>query len=366
MNPATESAPNRDVTRITLAVLSIGGFIVVTLYILAPFLGALVWATMIVVVTWPLLLRLQRWLAGKRWLAVVVMTLAILLVFVLPFLLAVEAIVDYSDDAKHWAEALRGFKVPAPPDFLSHIPLVGRKITASWQEAAQMTPEELRNWVQPYLVKGAKWSLGVAGTIGKLAIQILLTIVLVAVLYANGEIAANGVVRFGRRLAGENGEEAILLAGQAIRGVALGVVVTALSQGLLGGIGLALAGVPFAAPLTALMLVLCLAQLGPMLVMLPATVWMFSTGDHVWGTVLLVWSIIVGTMDNFIRPILIKKGADLPLLLIFAGVIGGLLSFGAIGIFVGPVLLAVVFRLLQAWVDGARGLNNTSQAPGGT
>ncbi len=353
------STPTSDVTRITLAVLAIGGFIVVTLWILGPFLGALIWATMIVIVTWSLLLRLQRWFGGRRWLAVIVMTLAILLVFVLPFLLAVDTIVDYSDDAAHWAQALRDFKIPAPPDFLAHIPLVGRKMTASWQQAAQMTPEELRAWLQPYVVQGVKWSLGVAGTIGKLAIQILLTIVLVAVLYANGETAARGVIRFGRRLAGDQGEGAILLAGQAIRGVALGVVVTALAQALLGGIGLAISGVPFAAPLTAVMLVLCLAQLGPILVMLPATVWMFWSGDHVWGTVLLVWTIIVGTMDNFIRPILIKKGADLPLLLIFAGVIGGLLSFGAIGIFVGPVMLAVVFRLLQAWVDAAPALNKT-------
>jgi predicted PurR-regulated permease PerM len=348
-----ESGPTRDVTRTTLAVLSIGGLIVVTLWILSPFLGALIWATMIVVVTWPLLLRLQRRLAGKRWLAVVVMTLAILFVFVLPFSLAIEAIAEYSDDALHWAESLREVKIPQPPDFIARVPLVGAKLTAKWQEAASMTPEELRATVQPYVVKAAKLSLGVAGTVGKLFLQILLTIVIVAVLYANGETAARGVLRFGRRLAGEPGEASIRLAGQAIRGVALGVVVTALVQSLLGGIGLAVANVPFAAPLTAVMLVLCLAQLGPLLVMLPATLWMYSTGNDVWGTVLLVWTIIVGTMDNFVRPILIKKGADLPLLLIFAGVIGGLVSFGAIGIFVGPVMLAVVFRLVQAWVDDA-------------
>jgi predicted PurR-regulated permease PerM len=350
-----ESGPPRDVTQTTLAVLSIGGLIVVTLWILSPFLGALIWATMIVVVTWPLLLRLQRWFAGKRWLAVVAMTVAILFVFVLPFTLALEAIVEYSDDALHWAESLRDVKIPPPPEFIARVPLVGAKITAKWHEAASMTPEALRATVQPYVVKAAKWSLGVAGTVSKLFIQLLLTIVIVAVLYANGETAARGVLRFGRRLAGEQGEASVRLAGQAIRGVALGVVVTALMQALLGGIGLALANVPFAAPLTAVMLVLCLAQLGPLLVLLPATLWMYSTGDTAWGTVLLVWTVIVGTMDNFVRPILIKKGADLPLLLIFAGVIGGLLSFGAVGIFVGPVVLAVVFRLVQAWVGDKDG-----------
>jgi predicted PurR-regulated permease PerM len=159
------------------------------------------------------------------------------------------------------------------------------------------------------------------------------------------------VRKFGRRFAGKRGEDVVLLAARAIRGVALGVVVTALIQALLGGIGLAVAGVPFAGVLTAAMLMLCLMQVGPTLVLLPATIWMFYTGDTIWGTVLAVWTVIVGTIDNFIRPVLIKQGADLPLLLIFAGVIGGLISMGLLGIFVGPVVLAVAYTLLEAWVN---------------
>jgi predicted PurR-regulated permease PerM len=158
--------------------------------------------------------------------------------------------------------------------------------------------------------------------------------------------------RFGQRLAGERGEDAVVLAGQAIRGVALGVVVTALVQSLLGGIGLAVAGVPFAPVLTALMFMLCIAQLGPLLVLLPAVAWMYWSGDNAWATFLLIWTLIVGSLDNFLRPFLIKKGADLPLLLILAGVIGGLIAFGLVGIFIGPVVLAVGYTLLDAWVAG--------------
>jgi predicted PurR-regulated permease PerM len=142
-----------------------------------------------------------------------------------------------------------------------------------------------------------------------------------------------------------------VLAGQAIRGVALGVVVTAVGQSGLAGIGLAIAGVPFAGALTVLALVLCIAQVGPILVLLPAIVWLYGSGQAGWGTFLLVWTIPIVTLDNVVRPILIKKGADLPLLLIFTGVIGGLVSFGLIGIFVGPVVLAVSHTLLEAWVD---------------
>ena len=113
-----------------------------------------------------------------------------------------------------------------------------------------------------------------------------------------------------------------------------------------------MAGVPAAAVLTAIMFMLCIAQLGPALVLFPAVIWLFWSDQTLWGSVLLVWSLVVVTLDNFLRPILIKKGADLPLLLIFAGVIGGLVAFGIIGLFIGPVVLAVTYTLLGAWVDG--------------
>ena len=161
--------------------------------------------------------------------------------------------------------------------------------------------------------------------------------------------------RFGRRLAAERGESSVVLAGQAIRAVALGVGVTAVVQTVLGGIGLAVAGVPFAGFLSAVMLMLCIAQLGPALVLFPAVAWMYWTGESAWGTVLLVWSLVVSALDNVLRPVLIKRGADLPLLLIFAGVIGGMLGFGLIGIFVGPVVLAVTYTLLEAWIEDGLG-----------
>jgi predicted PurR-regulated permease PerM len=132
--------------------------------------------------------------------------------------------------------------------------------------------------------------------------------------------------------------------------VALGVVVTALVQSLLAGIGLAVAGIPFAALLTAVVLFLCIAQLGPLLVLAPAVIWLFYTDATAMGVALLVWSVIVGLLDNVLRPVLIRMGADLPMLLIFAGVLGGLFAFGIIGLFVGPVILAVTYTLLREWV----------------
>jgi predicted PurR-regulated permease PerM len=243
--------------------------------------------------------------------------------------------------------------LPPPPEWVAKLPLVGAKLSAAWASSAEDGGAGLVARLGPYVSDAARWLLAQAGSLGGLLIHFLLVVVLSAILYANGETAASGIRRFGRRLAGARGESSIVLAGQAIRGVALGVGVTAIVQTLLGGIGLALAGVPFASLLSAVMLMLCIAQMGPALVLFPAVAWMYWTGASAWATFLLVWSVVVSALDNFLRPILIKRGADLPLLLIFAGVIGGLLGFGLIGIFVGPVVLAVTYTLLAAWIDDA-------------
>jgi predicted PurR-regulated permease PerM len=188
-----------------------------------------------------------------------------------------------------------------------------------------------------------------------LTVHFLLTVVVAAILYAHGETAVAGVSRFFRRLGGQRGEQLVHIAGQAIRAVALGVVVTAIVQAILGGIGLTVAGVPFAGILTALIFILSVAQIGPAPVLICAVIWLYSIGDNGWATGLLVWGIFVGAIDNVLRPFLIKRHADLPLFLIFAGVIGGLVSFGVIGIFVGPMVLAVTYRLIEAWVREGEG-----------
>jgi predicted PurR-regulated permease PerM len=133
--------------------------------------------------------------------------------------------------------------------------------------------------------------------------------------------------------------------------VALGVVVTALVQALLGGVGLVVAGVPLAGFLTAVMFVLAVAQIGAGPVLIIATIWLYWKMDTTTATIFLVWAVFVGTIDNVLRPFLIKSGADLPLLLIFAGVIGGLLAFGVVGLFVGPVVLAIAYTEVVAWVQ---------------
>ena len=339
-----------DLTRTTLAVLFVTGLIAACFWILRPFLPAVVWATTLVVATWPIMVHVQRRLWNRRGLAVAVMTLAILVIFVVPFWLAITTIADNFDRIVDGATSLAAFKLPPPPGWLAAVPFFGERASSFWESVAASGVEPLVARAAPYAGGVASWFVAVLGGLGIVLVQFLLTVAIAAIMFVNGEHTAIAARRFGHRLAGERGEQSVLLAGQAIRSVALGVVVTALAQSLLGGVGIALAGVPFAAVLTAVMFMLCLAQLGPLPVLVPAVIWLYWSGETGFGTFLLVWSILLSTLDSVVRPLLIRKGAHLPLVLLLAGVIGGLIAFGLVGIFLGPVVLAVGYTLLQSWM----------------
>jgi predicted PurR-regulated permease PerM len=353
-----------DLPRATLGVLFIATLIVGSLWILRPFLGPGIWAAMLVVSTWPLLLRVQQRLWNRRWLAVTVMTLLLVLLLVLPLTLAVGALVAHIDQIGEGLRALTDWRPPpTPPAWLAGLPFVGAQLTRAWAEAVSLGVGGLLAMLTPYVGNVTRWLLLEVGSVGWLLLQFLITSVLAAVMYATGERWAAALVRFARRLGGDQGVSVVELAGQAIRGVALGVGLTALLQALLAGLGLELAGVPLAGLLTMLMFMLCIAQLGALPVLLPATAWVFWHGATGWGVFLLVWSLVVTSMDNVVRPVLIRLGADLPLLLIFTGVVGGLLAFGLVGIFIGPVVLAVAYTLLDAWARQGPALPDAAPAP---
>jgi predicted PurR-regulated permease PerM len=334
MRPVYSAEP--DLTRhllvVVLLVLLVGG----SLWVMRPFIPAIVWATMIVVSTWSVMRAVEKHLR-RRWVAVTVMTTAFVLVFVVPVAMAIATIAQEG--------------LPPPPAWIERVPLVGERIAQGWRDLTAGGTDGLLAQITPHIDEVLKWFAGQAGSFGIGFVQFLLTVVLSAVMYATGEQAAAGVLRFARRVAPRRADEVVTLGAAAIRGVAFGVIGTALAQTALGALGLAIAGVPFVALLSALMFMMCIAQVGVVLVLAPAVGWLFWKDSTGLGTFLLVWTIIVATMDNFLRPILIRKGADLPLLLIFGGVIGGLLAFGLVGLFIGPVLLGITYKLLHAWID---------------
>lgn len=340
-----------DIARVLLVIVMLLALMIGSLYVLRPFLPGLIWATTIVVATWPVLLSIQRHCGGRRWLATVAMLLILLFVIVLPLYQAISTLALHGGAIMAAVKSLPDYALLAPPAWIGSIPLAGPRIAQEWQTLSDAGAGGLLARIEPYLTTAAHWLLGHAAIVGVFVMHMLITVIIAGILYSKGDVAADFARRFANRLAGQRGVAAIRLAASAIRAVALGIVVTAVVQSALGGIGLWIAGVPAAGILTALMVMLCLAQLGPFLPMLGGVAWLFQNDMKLAAAVLLVWAIVVGTLDNLLRPLLIKRGVNLSMLLILSGVLGGMFAFGIVGLFIGPVILAVTSTLLKAWID---------------
>ncbi|MFP5213203.1 MAG: AI-2E family transporter YdiK, partial [Acidobacteriota bacterium] len=194
--------PHRDITRTFLGVLFLGGLIGSSLWVLKPFLGAVIWAVTIVTATWPLMTSIQRCLWGRRWMAVVLMTLILLCVLVVPLWLAIGTIVSNADRIADWLRSLATFEVPPPPAWLYKLPLLGQDLAVAWEKVAVVGLHDFMAKLAPYGSNAVRWFITEVGGFGALVLQFLLTVVFSALLYSNGENAATWVKRFGRRLAG--------------------------------------------------------------------------------------------------------------------------------------------------------------------
>ncbi len=345
-----KSQPGYDLPKLIFAVGAISILIVISFWVLSPFLPGFVWAGMIVIATWPVYTAIRRRVRNSRWIAASVMVMLIILLFVFPLALLINSIVENSEPLMRWVKSPGQLTLPELY-WLDSIPVIGPKLFASWTTLVASGGNAMMAKIQPYLGQGAAWFLTQLLSAGKFLFHLAIMLLFSALLYLQGEEAMRGFRHFALRLAGMRGDAAVLLAAMSVRAVALGVVVTALTQAIIGGLGLGLAGVPFAAILTVLIFICCVAQLGPLLIMIPSIIYLFWTGDTTWAVVMIVWAGIVATMDGVLRPYLIKMGADLPMVLILTGVIGGMLSLGMIGLFIGPVVLAVSYTLLKAWMN---------------
>ncbi len=270
--------PTADITHTTLSVIVLLLLITSTFWVLSPFLMPILWASIISVATWPFILKLEAALGNRRGLAVAMMTATILLIVFVPVLLALATIVSSAQGLTAEIQSLQSIALPGPPSWLQGVPFVGEKISTEWRTIAALGPDERSAALTPYLQTVLQWFVARAGSVGSMLLQFLLTTIITAIMLANGEIVRDGILRFAERLAGRQGYDVAVLAGRAIRGVVLGVVVTALIQAAIGAIGLVVSGIPAAALLTAVTLFLCLAQLGPWLVLGPAVGWLYLVG----------------------------------------------------------------------------------------
>jgi predicted PurR-regulated permease PerM len=320
------------------------------LLIVAPFIPALVWSAVIVVTLWRPLEWLTARLGGRRRLVALLLALAMLALVVGPAVSLAETVASGLPQLRGMAADLLEAVPREPPKALVAIPLVGERIGQSWRAFAEDAgaAADLVERIGPGV---ARWLLERLAGIGETLLQFLLVAVTTAVLYAQGRAAADMAERLALRLGGAEGTEALDVATRAVRAVSAGVVGTAAAQAILAAIGFAAAGVP-GVPLLGLgVLVFGIIQLGPLPVWAPVVIWLYHTGDTLTATLLLVWSLgAVQTVDNFLRPVLISRGARLPLLLMLIGVLGGLLAMGLIGVFLGPTLLGVGHVMLRRWL----------------
>jgi predicted PurR-regulated permease PerM len=320
------------------------------LWVVAPFIPALVWSAVIVVTLWQPLEWLTARLGGRRGLVAGLLALGMLALVVMPAISVVEMLADGMPRIRQMATQLFDALPREPPDVLLGLPLVGERVGDAWRTVAEdaTAAVDVAQRVAPAV---GRWLLARLAGIGETLLQFVLVAIATAVLYAQGRPAAGMAERLATRLGGAEGKEVLDVATRAIRGVSAGVIGTAAAQALLSGIGFAVAGVPAPVLLAVGVLVFGIIQIGPLPVWLPVVVWLYTTGDTLTAILLLAWNAgVVQTIDNILRPVLISRGARLPLLLMLVGVLGGLIAMGLIGVFLGPTLLGVGYVMLRRWL----------------
>jgi predicted PurR-regulated permease PerM len=320
-------------------------------FVIRPFLTAFLWGAIISLSTRGMYRWLLRRVGGRRKLAATLSTLALVLVLLIPIsALAINLATEMPDLGARLDQMLEG-GLHEPPGWLARVPLVGKAATARWQEVAA-NPEGLRQRLRPYL-KPLKDFLGtaVAGvSVGVL--QFLLALFISGFLYVRGDEFAAVVDRIAFRLGGETGRRQIRVVRSTVKSVFNGLLGTCAVQAVLAMIGFWVAGVPKAFLLGMGTFFLSVVPGGPTILWLPAALWLNANGSTGWAIFLAVWGlVVVGGSDNIVRPLLIGRGVEAPMALIFLGVVGGILSFGFLGLFIGPTLLTVAYNLFRDWMD---------------
>lgn len=333
---------------ISLLIISI--FIYVTFCIIEPFLFGFFWALMVVVTTWPMLIALQKRLFYKRYLAVCLMLILIASFFIIPTTLITLNVTKNAPLAIDWIKSITKNGMPHF-DFLLDIPYFGIDLHEKWLEFSDEGISDLITEFQHYLTLSIPWLIEQILNVGSFVFHCGVMLIFSALLYLKGEFIAKNLYYFANKLFSNYGIQAVSLAGRSIRAVALGIILTAAVLAILGGSSLAITQTPFPGIVTVLLFICCIVQIGPVLIMIVAITWQFYHGHTTAAIILIVCALILTTLDSVMRTLLIKKGVDLPFFLILFGVVGGMFAFGTMGLFIGPVMLALVHNFIRVWLQ---------------
>jgi predicted PurR-regulated permease PerM len=319
------------------------------LVVLRPFLTALLWAFILSFATWPIYTWIDRMLGGRKGLAAMLTTLLLALVVLLPLVIAGSSLTDEFAQAVVWVRNVLQDGPPDPPTWVASIPLAGDYIHRYWSGIAHNS-SQLLSESGKYLLPASEWLFSGAKTVGQGTLQLALSLFISYFFYRDGSEGVKRLNTIAVRLWGDRALRLIDVAANTMQGVIYGILGTGIVQAILAGFGLWLAGVPAAFLLGLATFVLSLVPVGPPLVWIPASLWLFYSGSTGWAIFLFLWgALAVGSADNIIKPYFISRGADLPFILVFLGALGGVISFGFLGLFLGPTLLAVGYNIIRDW-----------------
>ncbi|WP_051304859.1 AI-2E family transporter [Chitinilyticum litopenaei] len=318
--------------------------------VMKPFLGPILWAAILVIATWAPYRFLLRLCRGQRLLAALLMLAALTGLLLLPLLIGGSQFVEQAGMLVVKVRDAFAHGWPALPAWLVKLPWVGANIDHYWSLLGQGDTELLAR-IREYASPVAHFLLGILAALGRGVVELALSFAIALVFYLEGETVRKWLVALMGKLAGPRGDELLGIAGSSIRGVVNGFVGTALVQGALAYVGYLIAGVPNAATFGFASCFLSVVPGGPALLGLPVAGWLYHNGETGWAIFLAVWMVgIVGSADNVVKPLLIGKNSNLPFALILFGVLGGAISMGILGVFLGPTLLALFYSLAKGWL----------------
>jgi len=333
---------------IRLAVLAI---IVVACYnIFSPFLTPVVWAIIIAVALNPLFLKLKKLVGGRNRLAGVIFIVVSLALVIVPTWVLTESLIEGTVSLGKQLED-GTFVVEPPPDKVKTWPVVGEKLFATWDAANKNLDAALRK-LEPQLKTVGAWLIHTFTDLGGAVLQTIIALIIAGILMMTSTGGGRLSRAIGQRLAGDKGGEMVDMAGATIQSVVKGVVLIALIQSVASGIGMLLMNVPLAGLWALLVLFVAVIQLPPSLILIPVIIYVFSISDNTVANIIFaVYALVVSFADGFLKPIFLGRGVAVPMLVILIGAIGGMITAGVIGLFIGAVILAVGYKLFEGWVE---------------
>jgi predicted PurR-regulated permease PerM len=329
----------------------VGLLIIWCFHVVRPFIHPMVWGIVLAIAVQPAYGRLRGVLGGRQRLAAAVLVTVSLLLLAAPSVLIATSVVESAADLTQKLHE-GAIRLPPPPASVGGWPLVGAGLYALWSTASQNLEAALGQ-ARPLVKAVGERILSGSASAGSGIVMFALSIVIAGALLSHGERASDAARRIARRLTPERGDELVDLTRDTVGSVTLGILGVALIQGVLAGIGLLIAGVPAAGLWALLVVFIAVAQMPTVLVLGPIIVYVFATSSAVTGVLFAVWSLVVAFSDNALKPFLLGRGVDVPVLVIFLGAMGGFILEGIVGLFAGAVVLAVGFTLFKAWLEDA-------------